>query len=224
MQSFLPMKDPCTSEIIGVQHVRGIERAVMDYLDRKYPSLQNLMLELPPGYDVLKSHKLAPPFFTKLADYYQERGVRIIPGDRLYWNQYCLSGEEVVEAVEKNGRAGFRALCREGKRRREEAIKKINEEIDREDGWWVDFGWCLERIMHDRNRDMHKLFRKENPEVSVMGGGHARYLKQRNPAVYFSYFTPYTKTRKTAGAQTEVDALHLVRLRMLEKFLNWARP
>ena len=52
---------------------------------------------------------------------------------------------------------------------------------------WVDL--LVDRFFtHNRDKSMLKIIEKRNPQVVLVGNGHANYIKRRNPAVPYLTF------------------------------------
>ncbi|MFH1064398.1 MAG: hypothetical protein V1729_04925 [Candidatus Woesearchaeota archaeon] len=152
-------------EIIGVTHSRNeISQVVAMYIDQNHPNLESIMLELPPEYKRLDGNEY--PFFRPMADYYESKGVRVIPGDRKRWAVMGLSYDEAVDMYHNN----FLKFI---------TLDYISTYV----------GFLNGRLFRDRNQDMDALCKQEKPEVVVVGAIHAKYLKAQNPGSQFHYFT-----------------------------------
>jgi len=157
-------------EIIGAYH-RGenLKNGLISYIDSKYPDLESMMLELPPGYKKLGESDLFPLlFFDEVASYYEEKGVHIIPGDRKYLDVYGWSLDE--------------------------ALDKMQEDPNKYSGllaWKSLLAFFNGKLIRHRNKGLNEAFTEEQPEVSVVGGLHGKYLKNHNPDSYFSLFAPH---------------------------------
>lgn len=150
-------------EIIGVNHEgEKLRDAVLNYVDSKHPNLKKIMLELAPSYEITHSND---SFFTHMAKHYQEKDVEVIIGDRKHWNVLGSSLEEILDMHKNNPlKLYFKTklgLCK---------------------------GFFNGKLFKDRNQDMNILFNEQKPEVTIVGGFHAKYLKEKNPETHFSYF------------------------------------
>jgi len=150
-------------EIIGVLHKIEIYEPVVDYIDTKYPNLENVMLELVPNYEEI-SENIFFPFFGELANHYKSRGTHVIPGDRKYWDIGGVSVDEILK-IRANNPIEAQTL-----------LNLIGLKIR------------TKKAIRERNIDMNLVFQEEKPEVTVVGGGHGTYLKKHNPEEYLSFF------------------------------------
>ena len=144
-------------EIIGVQHEKEVLAAVINHIDTKHPKLESMMLELPPEYEKSGEWKWGDDFFWKLAEYYSAKKVHIIAGDTKLWDVYNLKNtEEAVQLLAKNSFGFF-----------------IRERM------LVFAGLFNGKLIKHRNEAMNDVFNIEKPEVTVIGGVHAKYLKKK---------------------------------------------
>ncbi len=152
-------------EIIGVSHARKeISEVVAGYIDCKHPNLESILIELSPEYKQFEGN--GDDFFRPMADYFESKGVRVIPGDRKRWDVMGLSGEEAVDMYHNNP-LKFVAL---------ETVS-------------IYLGLLNGKLFKDRDEDMDALCKQEKPDVVVVGGSHAKYIKEHNPESMFVYFT-----------------------------------
>lgn len=154
-----------TREIIGVRHSGDIVRdATITYINELHPDLQSIMLELSPGYEMTQGDD---NFFLPIAEYYKERGVRVIPGDTRRWDVLGLTLEEVIEMRKKN------------------PIKfHLLETIG------VYKGLLNSMVMEHRDKGIEEVFDAEEPEVTLVGINHAIYLKKQNPEMQYTRIRP----------------------------------
>ena len=157
-------------EIIGVRHKEAeIKQAVIEYVDAYYPNLENIMLELLPGYDWLRQNGiLADDFFSDIAVHYEARGVRIIPCDRKRLEMVGLTLKEYLCMAQQN-------------------INKLRELEAKA----IILGLFNGQLFGGRNKDFNEVFQQERPAVSIVGAFHGRYMKRQNPEIHFSYFCRY---------------------------------
>ena len=182
-----------TKEIIGVFHEgREIRERVIDYIDAKYPDLESLMIEIPPGID---HNRIYLPFFSDIALYYQEKGVRIVEGDRKYWELRGIQPEEIFEMSE-------------------EEYDRYLEHQDKNISWLNLWAYLNGKLVRNRNIDMNEVLQEESPEVCLVGGEHGRYLKKQNPQVPFSFFRNAKLKYKlpTWYVSKTADSVHNIRV------------
>ena len=155
-------------EIIGVTHCgNNLRNEVIKHIEKNHPNLESLMLELTPGMEVMPSG-----WFEDMAEHFDKKGTRIIKGDigrlKLYG---CNTAEELTDLMENH------------------TLKFIGKELHliSKIGAHLMLPWKT-RFLEIRDGEMNKVYEEEKPEVVVVGGMHANYLKQKNPEVHYTFF------------------------------------
>ena len=178
------------AEIIGVRHTKpSVKTAVMNYIDSKYPDLDLIRLELHP-YHFLFDDAYYDDFFGDMAKHYRANGVEVICADVRRFDIYGLTPEAAIRLWQYN------------------PVKFLLKER-----WGMFSGYFDGRLIDVRDKAMDEVFRVTQPDVVVVGGTHARYLKEQHQECRFTYFRPSELTdilRIKSANEKKADQIYLI--------------
>ena len=158
--------------VIGVYHVEENREKLVDFVIENYGVPKSLMLELPTYWQELDYFKKT--YFYFLADRFKARGTRIVAGDResdlVVPKSFCEKIQE-LESKKSVLRKFF-------------WLKYFAHEIRKN----------LSNTKVDRLRNISFLeaFEEENPELTIVGDDHARFIKDFCPGVEYVHFRSNT--------------------------------
>lgn len=179
------------NEIIGVMHVDWNLEKLIELIDLNFGTPKSLMLELPPNWRELKGrwkdlegrlNKL--PYFFKLANEYEKRGTEIIAGDKNYYVIEPQYSKEYLEFEEKLRKVEMHP----------ETIKEWKKSLRIVIGELIRYnailGWNLLHLSKHKkkNEGILEVFDETNPELTVVGGAHARFLRNHRHDIHYTFF------------------------------------
>ncbi len=172
--------------IIGLYHTTGTLESLIGYVNSTFGTPKSLMLELPPDW---REHQGGlrgnDNFFYPLAEEYERRGTKIIAGDI---NRY------VVEPPPSEWEKEFeRKYIQGGEWQRANFIEQARAYFGLLDEWVkytmkVKLNLLSPAKGRRRNEGLLNAFNEENPELTVLGDFHARYLKSHRTDVNYIHF------------------------------------
>jgi hypothetical protein len=172
------------THLIGVHHEgKEIAQRVIDYVDETHPNLENIMIELPEDWHNLA--EVGEGFFIDLGLHYEQKGVKVIPGDRLYHQvldqRDNLKEIEELKAMDSGNKKITMALYLLAKYSLTVPIKPLK----------IIHAGVTGKLIKNRNIDMDALLQEEKPEVVVLGGLHTKYLKKQHPELKHTHIGSY---------------------------------
>lgn len=172
------------SNVIGVLHVVGNLDRLIETIDSDFGTPESLMLELPTNWREHRERSIEDKYFHRLADEYENRGTRIIAGDKNRYivepqlSKWFLDLEEKLRKGEWNPNTltewskGFFGVVGE--------MLKYKFLLN-----WNLLSPSKDRI---RNKGFLEVYDESQPELTVVGCAHGRYLKNQRPDIYYTFF------------------------------------
>lgn len=171
-------------DVIGVLHVnRNLEHLVR-FIDGRYGTPDSLMLELPSDWRDDKDRVYAPKYFYELAKRYEERGTKIIAGDKK---------RDVVEPQHPQWFLDFEERLRNDKwnpktyREWAKGFLRLTSECLR---YFSLLAWnLLSPTKHRiRNEGFLEAYDESQPDLTVVGCVHGKFLKNHRPDTNYIFF------------------------------------
>lgn len=171
-------------ELIGLYHLDGNLERLVEFVDSRFGTPESLMLELPLDWREEKDRLTTDNYFYTLAEEYEPRGTKIMAGDR---KKYIVDPKHPDEFLE------FEKQLRNGEWQPENIVEWSN-------GFFGLLGEMFRykaklRINHlssakaiERNEGLLEAFNEQDPQVTIVGDEHARYLKSQRPDTHYTYF------------------------------------
>ena len=162
--------------IIGLApHEDQFIDSVDAFVSAQYPTgLESIMVELPPSWSD-PHQRTYVEFFSEFIRRYESRGVRIIYGD-------TKRGLTKPEKIKKYQGILTKLECGLGH------LVSWKEKLDLT--WFIIstrvWDGLIKGSSRYRDRGMIQVIERENPQLIVVGGFHADYLKQRYPSARYS--------------------------------------
>lgn len=204
----------CNRAILGVSHIGEFKDDVIRYIDANHPEFESIMLELPPGWEGMQEYdfitKKKDPFFKPIAEYYQDKGRKIVVGDTAY--------RDILKPLEAHI---------DGNQNTKELLRYF----------YTFTGFLDGRVIKNRNEAMQKVFQEEQPDITLVGGMHAKYLKKQNQEIHFVSLKPAHQSlgEKIASLYIDMNADEIIPLdgagqkkvnreyfRMAQSLLGWS--
>lgn len=170
------------NRMIGVIHLSRNLKRLMRYIDSDYGTPRSLMLEIPPDWEDRYKKGCPDGYFYDIAVEFKNRGSRIIAGDR---NRHIIEPASTQRMIDTYGRF-------KGNEWNPQTFSEwVKGAYDTLIGGMVIYPLtCAKNALipskhRIRNQGFLEAYDETNPELTIIGAGHGRFLKHSRPEIEY---------------------------------------
>ena len=160
-------------DILGTYHAKWRWEKIEKKLEERYPKgINSLVIEVPANLEENREYANEDSLFILLANKYQNLGGRVIYGDI----PYDFAFSKKLKRIEKENARGLKRFFQELGVTMEYLLT-------------TDITGFREGVLKKRERDEHfaEVIKRENPQVVIVGGAHAKYLSKVFPEANYKF-------------------------------------